>query len=877
MSLSTWLSGSFSHSLARRAQRPGPATASSHRRHTFRPSLEGLEIRLTLSLTTLATFVGNGGESPIGGVIMDSSGNLYGTTEYGGADSQGTVFELAQGGSTITPLASFNGTNGANPQASLIIDSSGNLYGTTFYGGTSWNGTTNDGYGTVFEVAKGSGTITTLVSFTGANGNGAYPRGGVIMDSGGNLYGTTEESRGGYGEVFELAHGSGTITSVNLTVGEDPQGGVVMDSSGNLYGTGTGGIDDIVFELAHGSRETTELAELNKPIGADPYDSLIMDSSGNLYGTAAEGGAYQDGTVFELAHGSHKPTALASFNGTDGREPYASLIMDSSGDLFGTTWEGGASSDGTVFELAQGSGTITTLVSFNGTNGAGPKDALIMDSSGNLYGTTAGGGASGEGTVFELAKVGSGYSSTITTLASFTGANGIGAHPADTLIMDNSGNLYGTTRNGGVFGAGSGGYGTVFEMAQGSGTITTLASFNGSDGADPEAGLIMDSSGNLYGTTCGGAFNGGTVFELAHGSGTITTLATFNGTNGMTPSASLIMDSKGNLYGTTSQGGATFGVSDFGDGTVFELAQGSGTITTLASFNGTDGEAPDGALIMDSSGNLYSTTSEGGTSNDGTVFELAHGSGTITTLASFNGTNGSTPLAGLIRDSGGNLYGTAYGGGATGDGTVFELAHGSGTITTLASFNSADGLGPYASLIMDSSGNLYGTTSGGGLSWGTVFKLAHNSGTITALALFNDSNGDGENPLGGLIMDSSGNLYGTTLFGAGTAASGTVFELSGADALPAVRIGGLRSSTGAGASRTLTANVPDAVGTTDTGDAGTVDLTSNDSTAGLAANDTAAEIGTDPFGGLVPQEKGKPSITGTLFSSTTGSLSADGS
>ena len=332
------------------------------------------------------------------------------------------------------------------------------------------------------------------------------------------------------------------------------------------------------------------------------------------------------------------------------------------------------------------------------------------------------------------------------------------------------------------------------------------------------------------------------------------------------------MDSSGNLYGTTSDGGGLDG-----DGTVFELAQGSGTITTLASFNGTDGEDPEAGLIMDSSGNLYGTTSEGGTSNDGTVFELAHGSSTITTLASFNGTNGVNPLAGLIMDSSGNLYGTAYGGGATGDGTVFELAHGSGTITTLASFNSTDGLDPYASLIMDSSGNLYGTTSGGGLSWGTVFKLAHGSGTITALALFNDSNGDGESPLGGLIMDSSGNLYGTTLFGAGTAASGTVFELSGADALPAVRIGGLRSSTGAGASRTLTANVPDAVGTTDTGDAGTVDLTSNDSTAGLAANDTAAEIGTDPFGGLVPQEKGKPSITGTLFSSTTGSLSADGS
>ena len=147
---------------------------------------------------------------------------------------------------------------------------------------------------------------------------------------------------------------------------------------------------------------------------------------------------------------------------------------------------------------------------------------------------------------------------------------------------------------------------------------------------------------------------------------------------------------------------------------MFELAQGSGTITTLASFNGTNGANPYAGLIEDSSGNLFGTAYQGGASGYGTVFELAQGSGTITTLASFNGTNGANPYAGLIKDSSGNLYGTANRGGTNGYGTVFELAHGSGTITTLASFNGTNGLNPVAGLIEDSSGNLFGTPPQGG-------------------------------------------------------------------------------------------------------------------------------------------------------------------
>ena len=194
----------------------------------------------------------------------------------------------------------------------------------------------------------------------------------------------------------------------------------------------------------------------------------------------------------------------------------------------------------------------------------------------------------------------------------------------------------------------------MFEVAHGSGTITTLASFNGTNGADPIGGLVEDSSGNLFGTTHdGGASGDGTVFEVAQGSGTITTLASFNGTNGANPVGGLVEDSSGNLFGTTYDGGALPATARCS-----RWQHGSGTITTLASFNGTQRRRSRGGLVEDSSGNLFGTTVIGGADNDGTVFEVAHGSGTITTLASFNGTNGANPYAGLVEDSSGNLFGT---------------------------------------------------------------------------------------------------------------------------------------------------------------------------------------------------------------------------
>ena len=398
-----------------------------------------------------------------------------------------------------------------------------------------------------------------------------------------------------------------------------------------------------------------------------------------------------------------KEKVLYNFNnnGTDGYYPLAGLIFDGSGNLYGTTSDGGTGIEqwGTVFELTP-AGTETVLYNFcsqpNCADGNTPYTGLIFDAAGNLYGTTSEGGTGcypvGCGAVFQLTPTGGG-GWTEAVLHSFNHTDG--EEPWG-LIFDTAGNLYGTTDTGGGSGCNNVGCGTLFELTpDGSGgwTATVLYYFcsqtNCPDGAWPNAGLIIDAAGNLYGTTSAGGtgcnpYGCGTVFKLSPTEGggwTETVLHRFGGgTDGLGPSAVVIFDAAGNLYGTTEGGGA------YNNGTAFELTPTAGagwSTKILHSFgSGTDGAAPYSGLIFDAAGNLYGTTENGGTSDSchggcGTVFELTPTTGggwTETVLHSFgSGTDGVEPYSGLIFDAAGNLYGTTPTGGAYGYGTVFEL------------------------------------------------------------------------------------------------------------------------------------------------------------------------------------------------------------
>jgi uncharacterized repeat protein (TIGR03803 family) len=357
--------------------------------------------------------------------------------------------------------------------------------------------------------------------------------------------------------------------------------------------------------------------------------------------------------------------------------------------------------------------TFTVLYNFTGApDGANPFAGLVRDAAGNLYGTTYTGASSGYGVVFKVDP-----SSTETLLYSFTGGVD-GGSPVGGVVRDTAGNLYGTTQYGG-----SSGNGVVFKVDK-SGTETVLYSFAGgtTDGCGPYGGLVRDKAGDLYGTTpsCG-ASNNGTVFKVAK-NGTEKLLHSFAGgkTDGADPLyTALLRDTKGNLYGVTSEGGSQ------NDGVVYKLST-SGRLTVLHSFIGgtKDGCFAHGTPAMDKRGNLYGTTSRCGSASDGIVWKVSP-KGKETVLHNFAGgsSDGAQAIAGVILDGHGNFYGDTDGGGASDDGTIYELNK-KGTLTLLHSFTGSDGGTPFGGAIRDAKGDLYGTTlEGGSGKAGTVWKL----------------------------------------------------------------------------------------------------------------------------------------------------------
>ena len=373
--------------------------------------------------------------------------------------------------------------------------------------------------------------------------------------------------------------------------------------------------------------------------------------------------------------------------------------------------------------------------------------------------------------VLLIPTVSTAQSYTFETLYTFVGGADGGPATAG-LIQDASGNLYGVAHGDGI----NNNHGVIFKISP-TGEYSVLHTFSGSpDGTDPGARLVMDTTGNLYGTAGGGANGFGTVFKLTP-SGQENVLYSFlGGADGVGPQGDLIMDTAGNFYGTTVEGGGT-ACSSFGCGTVFKLSP-DGSETVLHSFTDTpDGANPQSGLVMDANGNLYGTTFFGGTYNAGTVYKVSP-TGAEVVLYSFKGKDGDGkyPLAKLYIDKAGNLFGTTLEGGrtaqCTGCGTIFELFANGKEVILHAFNNQTDGAQPSGELVRDKVGNFYGTTVAG-VHAGVVYELSPN-GTLTVLQTF--PNGSARDPYDGLLLDASGNLYGTLVAG-GAHKLGVVFEL----------------------------------------------------------------------------------------------------
>jgi uncharacterized repeat protein (TIGR03803 family) len=376
----------------------------------------------------LYDFTGVGaGDTPYAGVIMDSAGNLYGITCSGGAHDLGTAFELSPetgGGWTVKVLHAFGGTStdGGEALSGLTLDTAGNLYGATAYGGP-------ENFGIVFQLrpnTNGSWSEKILHTFTNNGKDGLYPGSSLTFDSAGNLYGTTWEggTQNG-GTVFELSPHAGNYSEKILYSLPNPKKSdkftsnpLTFDSAGNLYGvTSLGGPNNLgfVFKLTpstSGPWTATQIYAFSET-GSGPYSPLsgvVFDAAGNLYGTSELGGTFGNGTVYELlpaTGGGWTEQVLLSFDSScsTGCEPTSGVILDSAGNLYGAAQSGGPYNGGTVYELSPTGTTWTQTVLYNlgsGTDGKFPYATLWRDSSGNLYDTTRAGGTKSEGTVFEI-------------------------------------------------------------------------------------------------------------------------------------------------------------------------------------------------------------------------------------------------------------------------------------------------------------------------------------------------------------------------------------------------------------------------------------------------------------------------------------------
>ncbi len=765
---------------------------------------------------------GNDGGNP-NGLIQAANGNFYGTTQNGGSNAAGTVFQMTAGG-TLLDLYSFTGGNdGGSPYARLTPGMDGNFYGTTFQGGTNDNGT-------VFAMSA-NGTLTTLLSFIGTNGD--LPFAGLTLGTDGNFYGTTHQGgANGHGSVYKITTNGilTTLVSFNDSNGGFPYAGLIHATDGNFYGTtflGGANSDGTVFKLNPNGTIIT-LVSFNTTNGAYPYAGLVQGYDGNFYGVTASGGSNSAGTIFKISSAGNF-TNLYSFTGvSDGGNPAGGLLLGSDGNLYGTTAYGGTYAAGTIFRMIP-NGTLTTIAQFDGYNGANPEATLTQGADGSIYGTTQNGGTQGNGTIFRLRATSApqitgqpaSQAAYLGSAVTFNVAV-VGASPLAFQWQENGTNL----TDGGNF-AGSATCALTLSnvAAANAGTFSvTVTNVLGSEISTsallqvivsppqiisqptnltlaPGAAAIfnvavlgdmpMHYQWQVNGTnlTDGGSLSGSTTSNLTIISATeayngIYSVIVSNALDSVASSGAVLTvvppsatgTSLSTLYSFTggNDGGSPNGMTQGTDGnlygttqldgahhlgTAFKLTT-NGTLITLASFSGANGSIPLSALTLGNDGNFYGTTEDGGSYYSGNVFKMTSG-GTLTGVYSFTGgSDGSYPVTSLVQASDGNFYGTMTDGGTYGAGNVFKLTP-NGTFTNLYSFSGGiDGSAPANPLVQGTDGNFYGTTGGGIHGAGNIFKLSPN-GTFTNLYSFTGSL-DGSVPVGALVQGTDGNLYGAT-------------------------------------------------------------------------------------------------------------------
>ncbi len=624
------------------------------------------------------------GSIPYGSLMQASNGKLYGMTSYGGTNNFGTLFEYNISTNILLKKADFIGVNNGNrPTGALTESSTGKLYGLTSLGGAN-------NLGVLFEFDTVTAIITKKVDFSGTP-NGSSPQGSMISATNGKMYGLTRS--GGVNNQGILFEYDATLNNfvkkfdfLSANFGDSPFGSLFQASNGLLYGvTSGGGISNsgTIFSFDVTTSILLKKFDFNGTSnGSVPYGTFIEGSPGNLYCTTRQAGSFNLGVLFEYNIFSNIVTKKYDFNGNDGQYPQGGFAKANSGKLYALAYQGGAINDGVLFEYDYLANTYTNKANFNTSiNGVWPTGQLMMASNGKLYSFGTDGGIFENGVLYEY-DVNTGI---YTKKYDFSNTTS-GENPVGKLVETISGKLYGMT-----FGGGLNNKGVLFEYDYITNVYTKKLDFGGLNGEEPYNSLLKASNGKLYGMTYSGGLNGaGVIFEYDFNTNVYTKkIDLASAASGYNPRGSLIEPVVGKLYGLTYSGG------NFGGGAIFEYDFTTNVYTKKGDFNVfTTGDRPWGSLAKAANGKLYGTCETHAVAN-GTLFEYDLTTSALIKKVDFNGfSNGDSPKGSLTAATNGKLYGTTIQGGVNNFGVLFEYLPGATSVTKKIDFNIINGKYP---------------------------------------------------------------------------------------------------------------------------------------------------------------------------------------
>ncbi|MFZ4399257.1 MAG: choice-of-anchor tandem repeat GloVer-containing protein [Bacteroidales bacterium] len=582
----------------------------------------------------------------------------------------------------------------------------------------------------------------------------------------------------GAGVIF-CTDSSGNNETVNYNFfkyeGSPTHNDLIQASNGMFYGmTQYGGIDNlgIIFQYDTATNSYIKKFDFSASNGSSPAGSLIQTTDGKFYGMTSVGGTYDEGVIFQYDAVTNIYTKKFDFTSSFGSNPYGSLTQAIDGKLYGMTYFGGANNTGVIFQYDPLTNIYLKKIDLIAINGKYPQGSLIQAMDGNLYGITRNGGTYNAGTIFKYDPV----TNTYTKIIDLSSANG--SNPQGSLIQANDGKLYGMTNEGGLNNKG-----VIFQYNPATNTYTKKIDFMDVNGSNPFGSLFQASDEKLYGMTYyGGAYNKGIIFQYDIITGIFTTKVDFNDATGINPEGSLIQASNGKLYGMTTAGG------NADHGTILQFDPFTNFYSKKIDFEyAENGGIPIGSLMQASNGLLYGMTYYGGVYNHGVIFQFDPSTKIYTPKINLTDSIGIHSSSTLMEALDGNLYGLTTYGGSQSWGVIFQYNYSTNTFTKKFDFDGSNGKYPYGSLIQATTdGKLYGmTVNGGANSLGVIFQ--YDPITNTCIKKVDLTVGTGVEPYGSLLQASDGKLYGLTAYGGGVFSNGVLFQYNPATNIYSVK------------------------------------------------------------------------------------------